>query len=274
MRESDIILTGIPRSGTTLTCHLINKLPNAVALLEPMDVLSLPSDSGKCAVCDQIENFFQSCRQSLREHGLAVSKHIEGSIPDNSMGQPDPISGRRMPFVGHGEISVEKSLSDDFLLVIKHPAMFTALLEELTQRFTCFAVVRNPLAVLASWNSVGIPVSTGHAPAAERFDSRLRMDLAGIADVHDQQLHLLSWFFEKYQILSTTSLLRYEDLIASSGKSLTALSPAAQQLSEPLSSKNRNQLYDTVLMELLREKLLAFDGAFWDYYTRESVEEL
>jgi len=33
----DIILTGIARSGTTLTCFLLNKLPQAVALHEPMD---------------------------------------------------------------------------------------------------------------------------------------------------------------------------------------------------------------------------------------------
>jgi len=32
----NIILKEIPRSGTTLVCHLINKLPNFVALHEPM----------------------------------------------------------------------------------------------------------------------------------------------------------------------------------------------------------------------------------------------
>lgn len=33
----DIILTGIARSGTTLSCSLLNKLPQCVALHEPMN---------------------------------------------------------------------------------------------------------------------------------------------------------------------------------------------------------------------------------------------
>jgi hypothetical protein len=36
MSENDVVLTGLPRSGTTLTCHLLNKLPDTVALHEPM----------------------------------------------------------------------------------------------------------------------------------------------------------------------------------------------------------------------------------------------
>ena len=34
--ERNIVLTGLGRSGTTLTCHLLNKLPDTVALAEPI----------------------------------------------------------------------------------------------------------------------------------------------------------------------------------------------------------------------------------------------
>ena len=37
----DIILTGIARSGTTLSCSLLNKLPQCVALHEPMNPAEL-----------------------------------------------------------------------------------------------------------------------------------------------------------------------------------------------------------------------------------------
>lgn len=36
MNDNDIILTGVPRSGTTLACLLLSKLPDVVALNEPM----------------------------------------------------------------------------------------------------------------------------------------------------------------------------------------------------------------------------------------------
>ena len=32
---STALLTGIPRAGTTLTCALLNELPNTIALAEP-----------------------------------------------------------------------------------------------------------------------------------------------------------------------------------------------------------------------------------------------
>ena len=40
--ETDIVLTGVPRSGTTLICYLLNKVPDAIALHEPMAVAEFP----------------------------------------------------------------------------------------------------------------------------------------------------------------------------------------------------------------------------------------
>ncbi len=34
--EHNIVLTGPGRSGTTLTCHLLNKLPDTMALAKPL----------------------------------------------------------------------------------------------------------------------------------------------------------------------------------------------------------------------------------------------
>ena len=57
------------------------------------------------------------------------------------------------PWAVSSEIAVEPPASPDFTLVIKHPVAFTALLPILIERFEVFAIVRNPLAVLASWES-------------------------------------------------------------------------------------------------------------------------
>jgi hypothetical protein len=76
--RQDIVLTGPGRSGTTLACYLLNKLPNTVG----------------------------------------------------------------------------KELRPDFQLIIKQPRLFTALLPTLAKQFPCYAVVRNPLSVMASRRSL------------------------------------------------------------------------------------------------------------------------
>jgi hypothetical protein len=136
-------------------------------------------------------------------------------------------------------------------------------------------VIRNPLSVLASWNSIAVPVQDGHAPGAERIDGALARALAGIDDRLARQLFLLSWFYEKYdRLLPRGAILRYEDTIASGGKSLAPITPLAERLAEPLRSKNANEVYDEKLMHGLGEALLRADGAFWRFYSRESVGQL
>jgi len=57
----DILITGLPRSGTTLTCHLLNKLPNSVALHEPLspDTLKGLDEAG---LVETIQQFFSAQR--------------------------------------------------------------------------------------------------------------------------------------------------------------------------------------------------------------------
>ena len=45
-----IALTGLPRSGSTLCCHLVNAAAQAVALFEPMQVHTLAADDRRHAV--------------------------------------------------------------------------------------------------------------------------------------------------------------------------------------------------------------------------------
>jgi hypothetical protein len=118
-------------------------------------------------------------------------------------------------------------------------------------------------------------VGKGRAPAAEGLDPTLTKELKRIKDKFDRQIYLLSWFYKKYKdSLLSSSIIRYEDMIVSGGKSLSVITPEANQLNEKLESKNKNTLYDVNLMALLGEKLLKNDGAYWDFYSKESVENL
>lgn len=275
MNSYDIVLTGIPRSGTTLACHLLNELPDVVALHEPMQVRHFAGFDNHTAMCDEIQRFFTQTRRSLREHRTAVTKHIGGKVPDNHVAPRYTMGKLRTSVADKGDIVFEKPLSENFLLCIKHPAVFTALLESLSTHFPCFAIVRNPLAVLASWNTVQFPVRKGRAPAAERLDKGLVQTLTQCTDRIDRQIHLLSWFYHKYRtILPIERILRYEDIIASGGATLSSIVPEATSLRTKLENKNRNPLYRQKSLGILRERLLQSEGGMWEFYTQGDVEVL
>jgi hypothetical protein len=269
----DIALTGLPRSGTTLSCHLLNKLPDVVALNEPMRVDELPKLSDRWQMCDAVKEFFTASRRSIAESGTAYSRHVGGVVPDNVVGQSRVQSGLRKDDAVRGLIRIEKPLPGEFLLAIKHPVAFSALLPELGQRIRTFAVVRNPLAILASWNSVHMAFGQGHAPAAENLDGELRKALAGISDGIDRQLYLIDWFFTQYRDgLAPGHVLRYEDIIASGGAALAVVAGSAAGLKEPLVEKNTNKLYKPETVKALGERLLASEGAYWAFYEKSEVE--
>lgn len=112
--------------------------------------------------------------------------------------------------------------------------------------------------------------------AAHMFDEELQRRTASLVGGSlDWQLTMLSWACEKYQqTLPDQCIVRYEDIISSGGKALSAIVPAAQELDEPLESKNLSPLYDREDMLRIGDKLLQSEGAYWHYYSRESVEKL
>jgi hypothetical protein len=273
--ENDVILTGVPRSGTTLSCFLLNKLPNVVALHEPMEVWQVADLRDDGARCNAVVDFFLKTRESILAQRLAVSKQVAGRVPDNPIAEFVNGEGLRETVVSVGQISVSKRLDRDLTLVVKHPAAFTAMLNLLVKRFRCYALIRNPLAVLASWNTVALPVQQGHAPVAEAFDTVLREKLARRSDRFDRQLCLLAWYFDQYyRMLPAASILRYEEIVMSGGRTLKSIVPCADELAERLDNKNNSAAYDRKVIRTIGRKLLASEGSYWRFYSREDVYRL
>lgn len=272
----NVVLTGLSRSGTTLACHLLNKLPDTLALNEPIDrdrFADLFTDHK--GVLEGVENFFRHMRQMVLEEGEAVSRHLHGVIPANSFGPRSMGVSLRSPLLGRGRIPVGKELSPRFLLIAKDPPMFTAILPALVKRFPCYAIVRNPLAVLASWNSLDSWVREGRFSSVEFYDATLARELTTLKDRYDRQLALLHWWFLRFErCLSPENVVRYEEIVESGGAALSTIVPAAASLNEPLELKNTNPLYDRSEMLRLGKGLLASEGAYWRFYDRVDVEEL
>src|SRR6266404_208475 len=274
--KRNVLITGIPRSGTTLVCSLLNKLPDVVALHEPMDVWDFAKCRDATELAAAIENFCADARRSLLEQGFAISKHVGGEIRDNSATDAADQSGPRVRRTGHGKIFIDKPLGENFALAIKHPLAFTALLESLSSRFECFAVIRNPLATLASWNSLDwLKVKKGRAPIAEKLDRDLARKLTEESDTIERQIQILEWSYDRYQrYLPERAVLKYEDLIATRSRALAKFFPTAAGLDEDLVSKNLSEHYDRALMADLGQRLLKREGTIWNFYSKRDVENL
>ena len=197
----DIILTGIARSGTTLSCALLNKLPQCVALHEPMNPAALTGLPFPDAFLAAVGSFFASQRASLLASGPAVSKARGGRVPDNPFESAPSATGLRPSTVENQEVRFDKHLEPGFRLVVKHPNVFTATLTTLLTRFPCYAIVRHPLASLLSWHSIQAPVNVGRLPFGEAFDAELRSRLATEPDRLERQIAILRWYFSRYRAL-------------------------------------------------------------------------
>ena len=273
MTARTLLLTGVPRGGTTLACQLLGRCAGAVALFEPMDVATLPPT--RAAALDAIAAFCADARASLLADGTAPSKQREGAIPDNPFGAARGADGRRAVQVALGRIRVEPPPAPGFTLVVKHNAAFAALLPELATAFDTLAIVRHPLSVLASWNSVDLPVREGRVPAGERLDPALAATLQAEPDRIARQLIVLDWFFARFTAhLPADGVLRYEDIVATQGDVLRARAGLAGVHGTPLAERNANALYAGVDVDALADRLAGATGAWTRWYDAGDIAAL
>ena len=268
----NILITGLPRSGTTLTCHLLNKIPNSVALHEPMRPNRMSGLSAEDVV-HTIEAFFESQREQILAGHVATSKSFDGGVPSNPLADNE-VDGHRIRLINSRKINVTNVNRSDFRLYMKHPSMFSACLPFLSRRMECFATVRNPLSVMLSWRNANMAVTMGRAPAAERFDTDLARSLDAQPDVLSRQVFLLDYFFRRFATYLKGRVVKYEDLVATGGRALALVDRHAENLDEPLASRNRRAIDRDADARRIAKILIESDNACWSFYSRKEVERL
>lgn len=272
-RGRNIILTGVPRSGTTMLCRLLCALPNTVALNEPMEQSYFPdAENAKIAIA----NRFQALRKSLYFEGKALARTKDGAIVDNAF-SAKAEGPSRSRIVQRTEVYFDKKLSPDFNLLMKHCAEFTLILPELTKQYTVVALMRNPLALLLSWRSVNVPVSRGRVAKSARLNATFyaALEAQNAEDLISKQLFILSWYFEQYRQLPRHQVFFYEDLVAKTEETLNGILDSTIPVEGKLANlNNRNTLYKDPQIGEVYQRLLASEGAYWQFYSKEQVSGL
>lgn len=206
----DILITGLPRSGTTLLVALLNAQPDTVALAEPFPVHTFPTDEP--GFLQALRDHIKKARQDIIQHGHAPSK-VDRLHSTNFFGTaPDKDSGLRHKLLAQGRVRLDRSPTPRHKLYIKHPAAFTAKCPLLVRHYSLYACIRDPLAVLASWQTVSLPVNEGRLPQAERQSSELRDCLKSTGDTLSRQVIIIRWCLELYRQNLGNNIIRYEDI--------------------------------------------------------------
>ncbi len=268
------LITGIPRSGTTLVTKLLNCIPDVVALNEPMPVMQIAGKSDY-ELYHWIDSNVESYRSGLIRDGRVMTNHVNQNFVDNSFSESINSRGLRPSLLTLGLLDVKKNLTDQFLLAIKHNGAFTAVAHHLVHQYRCFAVIRNPLPVLLSWQTVDIPLNRGRMPVAEAIDTELHRNLNRLTDHLDRQIFILNWFFERYyQFFSEKNIIRYEDLVKEGSTYLTKITPGACLSSGQLSSRNTSSLYTRELVPEITARLKNTGGHFTHFYSISEIESV
>ena len=271
------LLSGIPRSGTSLCCRLAGGLPDLAALSEPLRPHEQIEDgSDPRNACVRIEALVGRIRARILAERRAPSIEFGSRLDDHlaASGRTDAGGLRRLR-AEWGEIPIDKPLSAHFGLLVKHNALFAALLPRLAASFPFLALVRNPLAVLASWQTVDLPVHRGRIPMGERFDPELRRTLDGEPDPLRRQIVVLNWFFSRYRAhLPPEHVIRYEDLVGSGGQTLFRLLDHAGAAPVTLKTRNDSALYGKAMTGTLLEALLESSGPWTHFYTPEDCKRV
>ncbi len=274
----NVILAGPARSGTTLACRLLNLFPEVVALDEPFARSAMQAMEGPADLLADVARQFDEQRRMIETEGEARSTIAAGGDLGNHYADQFSTDIPRARQVVLDKIRVDALPS--FRLVIKHTLPFTAIIDDLSNRYPTFVLVRNPLAILASWNTIDAAYREGAIQSyAERLTGDLASRLGDITDRLDRKIDLLRWHFERYlPALRRGSVIRYEDIVETGGNVLGTIASASpgtsRRLDQDLRSHNTNPLYDREVILRLKDRLLAAQGAFWDFYRPVDIERL
>lgn len=146
-------ITGIPRSGTSYFCSLLDKYDSNLIINEPKEVI-FPLN--KQSTPYGINNYYKMARQNVYLDKAINNKHIKGKLTQDTLKQDDRTAYRK------------NNLIEDFNLFTKNTIVYLLGIERLKELMPdsqIFALFRNPVDTIASW-------STGfeHLQKAKPFD--------------------------------------------------------------------------------------------------------
>jgi hypothetical protein len=221
----NLIITGVPRSGTTLAAAIIDQAPDCLCLSEPDGHVDLMREAASPEdFVDKLRQEFDAVRRTILGGGTVPDRRQTDGAPLTDYFSGPLPNGRRETIFTTRDVT-RSGLSADFLLGVKHNALYSAVLPEIVQSgvFRVIAIVRDPAPVLMSWRTLDLPISRGRLPAGERFWPELAALGRADLDLTDRQIRICDLLLYRFgQLADRIAVIPYEVFVTDPARLLTA----------------------------------------------------
>ncbi len=267
--KSNNLITGIPRSGTTLITSLIADNHKAVVFSEPewLKSIRLSSVTSK-EFTKELMNQISSLRTDIDQNKplkLKINKATQ-KTPTNYY-QRDK-SGEVITIKNEECVYLEKEFAKH-PFYIKSNAQFTACLSDLIQSnaFKIYCIIRNPISCIMSWRSLKIPVSYGNMKIAEKYSTTFSDFTSGSTDLLHKQVLIIDWFYREFFNQSeSVEIIKYEDLLTDTQGIISQITGNQSPNIDKLVSGNKNKYYDHSEKQLIQDCLIKYGHHYKKFY--------
>jgi hypothetical protein len=266
---TDVLITGIPRSGTSYFCTVLHNIENCVVINEPEEIFAHLDDTTPPW---GMQAYYDGLRAMILEGRPVLNKIVDGRLIEDTA-----VVCRDEPYL-------PAVTSPDFLLATKNTLGYLARLPHLVralQPATLFACVRNPFDTIASWKA-----TFAHLAAAAvrdlrrgfrgdpllRESARRRLEQIDVEEKVEVRrarfwTHLAELIREDRE--SITGIVRYEDLASDPAATLSDL---MQKTPRPFPLVPRRPFQHSAVRRRRLHGLTAADVAAIRHECRDAAE--
>lgn len=262
----NIILTGVPRSASTLILKLLGGEDQAVCLDEPDWLKEIRSKTPKKnLIPQQIYQCLSDLRrdvQSGKKIKLNFSKNT-GKISENHFERSDnAIIKTKLT----QKVLISQEMFESFWIV-KSNVFFTAIIDLLINsgEFKIIATIRNPISVIMSWRSLEFSLSRGKSMIAEKYNEEFKA-IHSHPNLLVRQVLIADWFYKKYKLFENKiEVLKYEEWVEDI-QVLSQIYPGLRiQSNLELENKNNSNQYNQGEYEQIKCALKQY-GEHYKYF--------
>lgn len=210
--SDDILITGLPRSGTSYLCRLLSERADTVIINEPPQVFSA---LGVNVQPWGFPRMYEELRREVRNRRPVLNKHSNGRLIEDTAHADDVATSYTAEVSGSG-----------FTLGTKNTLAYLSRLPVIRRTMPwvrCVGLIRHPYDCLASWSRTFEHLRTasvqtqpiGHPddPVLSGWQRKALLEIANTDSVPLRRA--LWWRYLAWQLLDQEGLrwLRYEDLL-------------------------------------------------------------
>lgn len=256
-------ITGIPRSGTSYFCSLLDKYDSNLIINEPKEVI-FPLN--KQSTPYGIKKYYKKIRHDIYLNKSIQNKHTQGKLTQDTLKQDDRTEYRK------------DNLTKDFNLFTKNTIVYLLGIERIKALMPdsqIIALFRNPVDTIASW-------STGfeHLQKAKPFDIktfRLQQQFLSTDDVEIlNQINetnciwtrrCMLWNFFAQRLIKNNHqiyLINYEKMVTNPNPLMNHITKISNQVSNHVQfvSSNINSKRENLTKEQIRRIKILTNGHY------------